>query len=106
MTAIELRHAADDGDVGLGLGIIIERDRNLWPHVIPATERPIERDPDAKAGGRMTAALGLAEDEAPAKELDGVVLAEDASLDQRLVLEAGQARRGDFFHALTVARHT
>src|SRR6185295_17458503 len=100
---------ANHRNVGLRLGGVVEGDRELRPHVIAATERPVQRDPDPEAGGRMTTALRLSEHEAAVEQLDGIVLVEGASLDQRVVFEARQPGCADIreirgLHASTVAR--
>ena len=92
---IVLDSPANHCNVGLWLGGVVEGDRELRPHVIAATKRPVQRDPDPEAGGRMTTALRLPEHEPTVEQLDAVVFVESTSLDQRLVFEAGQPGRAD-----------
>lgn len=66
----------------VGRGIFIERDRKLRQHVISATERPVERDPDAEAGGALTAALRFAEDGTLVEELTSLTVAPAHLSDQ------------------------
>src|SRR5437867_8921833 len=93
LAAVAPTHAMGDRDVGLGLGLVVERDGTLRPHQPARLERSAESvlyEPDRRVVG---AVLGLAHDELAPQELEGLVRAEDADVDQALVLRAGPAPR-------------
>src|SRR5213593_555300 len=93
LTAVAPTSAARDRDVGLWLGLVVELDGSLGPHQPARLERSAESvlyEPDRRVVG---AVLGLALDELAAQQFEGLVRAEDADVDQALVLHAGPAPR-------------
>src|SRR5213593_2577517 len=93
LTAVAPTSAARDRDVGLWLGLVVELDGTLRPHQPARLERSAEsvlHEPDRRVVG---AVLGLALDELAAQQFEGLVRAEDADVDQALVLHAGPAPR-------------
>jgi diphthamide biosynthesis methyltransferase len=94
LTAVASTSAARDRNVGLGLGLVVERDGTLRPHQPARLERSAEsvlHESDRRVVG---AVLGLAHDELAAQELEGLVRAEDADVDHALVLRGSSAACG------------
>jgi hypothetical protein len=95
---------SNDRDVGLGLGGVVQRDRSLEPGVEPGTERAFQREPGAMNGGDVTTPLGLPHHQEAVEELHTVVRAEDADLDEPIVLVAGPSPGPKGRHSHDVGR--
>src|SRR5882724_3088317 len=95
LTAVAPTRAARDRDVGLGLGLVVERDGTLRPHQPARLEGSAESVLDETDRRVVRALLGLAHDELAPQELEGLARVEDADVDQAVVLRAGPAPRAN-----------
>jgi hypothetical protein len=82
------RRARDDGDVWLGLRIGVERQRELDAHGPSHAECRPQLVLGELDGHGVRGPLRLHDDQASGQELDGLVLVEQAQLDQPGVLLA------------------
>src|SRR5207244_6517433 len=83
--------ARHDGDVGLGLRFVVQRDGSLRAHEPARTERRTQRVLDQTDGRVVRLALRLADDQLAAQQLDRLARLEHADLDQPIVLGARPA---------------
>jgi len=79
------RPARHDDDVGLGLRLLVERDRLLLPHVVGAAERFLEHGAHERDDRGVARALRLSGDEEAVEQLDPIFRAEDARLDEAVI---------------------
>src|SRR5262249_53782699 len=89
------RIAPDNREIGLGLGIRVERQRQLNSDAPAGSERPLERGLRELDRHSMAAPLRLADDELPAEQLQAFVRREGSRSDQPIVLGAREAPRPD-----------
>src|SRR5438876_910667 len=83
--------AADDADVGLRLGAVVETDRTLDLDKPAVPERALERLGDEQHRRAVRARLRLLHEEQAVEQLDRVVLVEEALVDQPRVFAASPA---------------
>src|SRR5438105_6348389 len=88
------RRAANDADVRLGLGPVVEADRTLNLDKPAVPERALERPGDEQHRRAVRARLRLLDEQQPVEQLDRVVLVEEPVVDQPRVLAAGPAMQG------------
>src|SRR2546426_6632352 len=79
------RPARHDDDVGLGLRSFVESDRLFLAHIVGAAERFLERGAYQGDGRGVASTLRLPSDEQAVEQLDPVLWAEDADVDQLVV---------------------
>src|SRR5437899_2115348 len=84
--AVVARRATDHADVRLRLRPGIERDRSLSAHVPPRPESHPQGVLDEADGGHMGTALGLLHQHEAVEQLEPLVGAEEAALDELFVL--------------------
>src|SRR5437667_42692 len=83
----------NDGDVGLGLGIVVESDGPFPAHVPSRPERCLQGPGGLHDRGVVRRSFRLGDHELAADQLDVFVGLEDAQLDQPIVLGAAEAAR-------------
>src|SRR5437867_11593313 len=93
--AVVARRAGDHADVRLRLRPGIERDRSLSAHVPPRPERHPQGVLDEADGGHVGTALGLLHQHEAVEQLEPLVGAEEAALDELLVLPPTPAPHAD-----------
>jgi len=93
LAAVVVRGAGDDGDVGLGFGLVIEPDRSFRAHVPPWPEQRLQRSCRLHDRGVVRCALRLGDHELAADELDPLILVQHTELDHAVVLGPGEATR-------------
>src|SRR6266852_6558441 len=86
------RPARHDNDVGLGLRSFVESDRLFLAHIVGAAELLLERGAYQGDGRGVAPPLRLPSDEQAVEQLDPVLWAEDADVDQLLVSTVASAR--------------
>ena len=82
------RLARHDDGVRLGLRLVIESDRLLFAHVVGRAERLLERGAHEDDDGCVAPALWLAGNEQAVEQLDPVLRAEDADVDETVVSDS------------------
>src|SRR5262249_13094596 len=87
--------AGDHGQIGFGLGVLVEGDRTRRTHVPAVTERALERALRQLERDQMGRALRLTDDEQPVDQLDAVVGLEKPPFNETLVLDAAQTSGRD-----------
>ena len=87
--------AGHDADIRFRLGLFVESDRHLRPHVPAGAERPLEGPLDQANARGVRAVLRLLDDHLAAEQLDPVVGPEDLGLCQSLVLQPCPLPRAD-----------
>ncbi len=92
---IVTRGAADDRDVGFGLGLVVQRDRKLNPHRPAGSEGGPQHVGGQLRGYSVRRTLRLSYDQATGVKLDGRVLVEHAELDQKVVLVTRPSARAN-----------
>jgi hypothetical protein len=95
LAKIVARSARNNGNVRLGLGFVVRRDRELHAYRPSGAERGSQRVGRQLSGHRVGRALRLSHDQAAREQLDGLVLVEDTQLDQPVVFLARPAARAD-----------
>src|SRR5215467_5913117 len=85
------RRATNHADVRFWLGPVVEDDRALRLDEPAVTERPLQRLRDEQHRCPVGTGLRLFHDQQPVEKLDGVVLVEEAVIDQSRVLAARPA---------------
>ena len=80
--------AGDDGDVGLGLGFVVERKRRLLADRPSGAECGTQPLGDDRHADGMAAPLRLGDDQLSADQLDGLVVPEHTDLRETFVLTA------------------
>src|SRR6266545_1674431 len=86
LVAVLTRRALRHRNVRLRFRLIIQRDWGLGANQPSRSERAPQRFLCQIDGGVVRAALRLGDDEVAAEELDGIAWAEDADLDQPVIL--------------------
>ena len=87
--------AGHDADIRFRLGLFVESDRHLRPHVPSGAERPLEGPLDQANARGVRAVLRLLDDHLAAEQLDPVLGPEDLGLCQSLVLQPCPLPRAD-----------
>src|ERR1043166_6515473 len=91
--AIRPRISRHDRDIGLGLGVIVKRDRELGIDLPRFAESILKRGYHPTDASVVATALWLANHEQAVEQFDVLVPLEHAAFDQPLVLEPGPAAR-------------
>jgi len=89
--AVGVRFAGHHGDVGLGLGVVIERDRKLRVDLPNVAKDAAQRGQYTADRGRVAAALRFSDHEQAVQQLQALAGLEHSQLDQTLVLSASPA---------------
>jgi len=88
------RLARHDDGVRLGLRLFIESDRLVFAHVVGRAERLLERGAHEDHDGCVAPAPWLAGNEQAVEQLDPVLRAEDADVDETVVSDSVIRQRG------------
>jgi hypothetical protein len=94
--AVITRTSGRRHDIGLGPGLIVERDSILHAYDPASSQRRPQRISGQAHSRRVAAARGLSHDHLATQQLDGLVLMRNADVDQPVVFDArpsGYAQR-------------